>query len=520
MTTKAGTQTRRRAPLVAPTFEPDDAVTEVLRAVFPGVDVEAHRDAVSVTSVPAGTALCEEGDPAEVAWVVVRGRLRILRAHVPVADLGPTSVIGESGLTVGGVRAATIVARRDTIVAELSRQWLADVVGDDPTSIGHLLRSLDRTGVSVETTERTIALVPAGASDKAVDTLVARLRSAPDTVVVDEAMSRRGSGWLRDLEDSSNTVVLRCDPSWTAWTERAVNLADRVVTMVDATAPGLHPVEVALAEVPDMIVGSRTAVFVHPDGTPAPRRTRELLALRPDTRHLHLRETHARDHGRVSRHLRGQTVALVVSGGGARSLAAIGVYRELRRRGIPDRRRHRVQRRSRRHRPDRPGHRPGRDAAPGPRRLRTPPRPHHPRRLDPAWSAALGEARHAPRRRRHRGHLDPVRVHHHRPHRPQSRRAPARSVARARYGPACRCRACSLRSISTGTSTSTAASSTTCPCTPRCASLPGRRSSRSTSPRHAGPTSEHLPPDVSGVQLLLRRLLGRSTPTSRPSPPR
>ena len=69
------------------------------------------------------------------------------------------------------------------------------------------------------------------------------------------------------------------------WTERAVHLADRVVTMVDATAPGLHPQEVALAEVPDTVLGSRTAVFVHPDGTPSPRRTREHLALRPETRH-------------------------------------------------------------------------------------------------------------------------------------------------------------------------------------------------------------------------------------------
>lgn len=335
MKARVGVQTRRRVPLIAPALEPGDAVAEVLQSVFPGVDVAAHRDAVAVVAIDAGTTLCEEGDAAEVAWVVVRGRLRVLRAQVPVADLGPGSVIGESGLIDGGLRAATIVARRDTVVAELSRQWLAAVVGDDPTSIGHLLRSLDRGDAQLETTETTIALVPAGASQTAIDTLVARLRAAPDTVVVDDAVSQRGSGWLRDLESSSGTVVLRCDSSWTDWTERAIRLADRVVTMVDATAPGLHPQEVALAELPDVATGSRTAVFVHPDGTDTPRRTRDLLAVRPDTRHLHLRETHARDHGRVSRHLTGRAVALVVSGGGARSLAAIGVHRELRRRGIP-----------------------------------------------------------------------------------------------------------------------------------------------------------------------------------------
>ncbi len=313
--------------------------------MFPGIDVDAHRRAITVTELEAGDRLCEQGDDADVAWVVVRGRLRVLHTEPDVsddevevravADVGPGSVIGEAGLVDGGARGATVVARRDSQVAELSRQWLADVVGDDPTAIGHLLRSLNVGRDRLETTERVVAVVPSGASATAVDTLVDRLRAAPHTVVVDSATSERGSGWLRDLETASETVVLLCDASWNGWNDRATRLADRIVTLVDATAAAVHPNETAISELPGFLADARTAVFVHADDTDTPRRTRDLLAARPGVRHLHMRETNARDHARVCRHLTGQTVAFVVSGGGARSLAAIGVYRELRRRGIP-----------------------------------------------------------------------------------------------------------------------------------------------------------------------------------------
>lgn len=345
MSPRAGPNGRRRAPLVAPPLESGDPVSAVLQSVFPGIDVDAHLRAITVTDLEAGDRLCEEGDDADVAWVVVRGRLRVLRANAElvdggpdlraVADIGPGSVIGEAGLVDGGARGATIVARRDSQVAELSRQWLADVVREDPTSIGHLLRSLDAGRDRLETTERVVALVPAGASAIAVDTLVANLRSAPHTVVVDAATSERGAGWLRELEVASETVVLLCDGSWTDWNDRATRLADRIVALVDATAADMHPNETAISELPGFLADARTAVFVHADDTDTPRRTRDLLAVRPGVRHLHLRETNVRDHARVCRHLTGRTVALVVSGGGARSLAAIGVYRELRRRGVP-----------------------------------------------------------------------------------------------------------------------------------------------------------------------------------------
>ncbi|WP_436794847.1 patatin-like phospholipase family protein [Actinospongicola halichondriae] len=336
----SGTLGRRREPLVAAPVD-SDPVGAVLRSVFPGIAVDAHIGSVVVSDIEAGDTLCRQGDPADVAWVLIRGRLRVLHADSDgsamraIADIGPGSVIGEGGLVDGGTRGATVVARRDCLVAELSRQWLADVVGDDPTSIGHLIRSLDGGRDRLETTERVIAVIPAGASTLAVDTLVDHLRAMPETIVVDAAVSARGSGWLRDLETSTETVVLLGDGSWSEWNDRAARIADRIVTLVDATQPTLHANEIAVAELPGFLANARTAVLVHPDDLDTPRRTRDLLDARPDVRHLHLRETNARDHGRVSRHLTGRTVALVVGGGGARSLAAIGTYRELRRRGIP-----------------------------------------------------------------------------------------------------------------------------------------------------------------------------------------
>ncbi|KAJ1476604.1 hypothetical protein T484DRAFT_1824318, partial [Baffinella frigidus] len=68
-----------------------------------------------------------------------------------------------------------------------------------------------------------------------------------------------------------------------------------------------------------------------PDGcegevAPPPRNTKLWLEPRPGTKmHHHIRLGHARDTERLSRHLAGRAVGLVLGGGGARGLAHLGV---------------------------------------------------------------------------------------------------------------------------------------------------------------------------------------------------
>lgn len=62
-------------------------VDRVLLQAFPGVDPVDLREGVTVGDVKAGQILCQQGDDAQVAWIVATGRLR---ATIQTDD-GPTT---------------------------------------------------------------------------------------------------------------------------------------------------------------------------------------------------------------------------------------------------------------------------------------------------------------------------------------------------------------------------------------------------------------------------------------------
>jgi hypothetical protein len=76
-------------------------------------------------------------------------------------------------------------------------------------------------------------------------------------------------------------------------------------------------------------------VLLHPEAGVAPRGTREWLRRRSVSWHHHVRLTYPGDVERLGRFMTGTAVGLVLSGGGCRGLAHIGVLRSLEQRGIP-----------------------------------------------------------------------------------------------------------------------------------------------------------------------------------------
>jgi NTE family protein/lysophospholipid hydrolase len=76
-------------------------------------------------------------------------------------------------------------------------------------------------------------------------------------------------------------------------------------------------------------------VLIHPDGSQPPTGTHRWLAPRRVTRHYHLRWDSDADVTRLARALAGRAVGLVLSGGGARAYAHMGVMRALQEAEIP-----------------------------------------------------------------------------------------------------------------------------------------------------------------------------------------
>ena len=111
-------------------------------------DKELQKVRTSKRTLAAGEALFHMGDPASAAFVVVSGRLKILR--IADADgrellldiVGPGAVLGELAVFDDAPRSATIVALADSELVAIDRRDFMAVVRAHPDVAVKLLAAL------------------------------------------------------------------------------------------------------------------------------------------------------------------------------------------------------------------------------------------------------------------------------------------------------------------------------------------------------------------------------------------
>ena len=141
--------------------------------------------------------------------------------------------------------------------------------------------------------------------------------------------------WMSDLEDRFRYVVYVNEPDRSAWALRCLRGSDVMLLVARADgAPALTAVESALSRA-DRQMTAIELVLLHPSAEPRIADTARWLNERRVVRHHHVRMDARDDYARVGRFASGRAVGLVLSGGGARGLAHIGVIRALTERGVP-----------------------------------------------------------------------------------------------------------------------------------------------------------------------------------------
>lgn len=345
-----------------------DMLMDGLRSIFGQFDARMLEQVLPMlewVQVGGGEVLLEQGSRDESLYFVISGRLR---AVATAAD-GTRSVLGEvaRGETVGEMafftsepRTATVVAVRESVLVRFSREAFREVLTHYP------LVSLNMTRQVIDRLKRVssraplsrpvaiaIADITAGA-DAAAFARELRYALAPHgaTMVVDSAwidervgevgaasvtepdapQARRVAHLLEQVETEHQFVLLVADPGPSGWTRRCLRHCDEILLVADADAPETrHAIEQECLPHPGTERGEirQTLVLLHDDGRTAPARTARWFEGRAVSRHLHLRRGLARDWRRLGRILSGNAVGLVLSGGGARGFAHLGVLRAL-----------------------------------------------------------------------------------------------------------------------------------------------------------------------------------------------
>ncbi|MCC7177764.1 MAG: patatin-like phospholipase family protein [Acidobacteria bacterium] len=325
------------------------------------VDLESHADWVEARR---GDVVIHEGDVADGFYVVTAGRLEAVLggpgdATRVLGVASPGESIGEMAILSDDRRSATVRAVRDSVLMRFPAASFGPLTQRFPELLRNLmriqiarLRAANRA-VAPRRVISTIAVVPVSPGVPVGDFTARLVRSleasGPALHLTAAEVGRRLEGdgtpndegalahWLNEQEATHRFIVYEGEAAASSWTRLAARLADQVLLVGAAgadPAAGSHERDL-LPQGPASSHTRRTLVLVHPDGSRLPSGTAEWLRARDVHDHHHIRLDRDADFARLGRALAGQTVGVVLSGGGARGFAHIGMLAALTEAGIP-----------------------------------------------------------------------------------------------------------------------------------------------------------------------------------------
>ncbi|HEV8249386.1 MAG TPA: patatin-like phospholipase family protein, partial [Gaiellaceae bacterium] len=283
--------------------------------------------AASPVRLHAREWLFREGDDADRLYFVVSGRLRVVVEHdgeTRIARLlGPGAAIGELAILTGAPRSASVQAVRDSELLEIESDRFLDLLVRDPEFGAELARSLARqlqqSGglVAPDSQPSVFTVVPVAGVEASpfIDALQEGFAGLGPTALLDRP---DGGGWsaeLAALEAGHAHVLLVARPDDAEWADFCLRQADRVLLVAGGAPPAPLP---AVAECELALLGAPTAETVA-----AWRTTFSVRA------HHVVPEDDPEAPRRVARRLAGRSLGLVLSGGGARAFAHLGVLEVL-----------------------------------------------------------------------------------------------------------------------------------------------------------------------------------------------
>ncbi|HET9718460.1 MAG TPA: MFS transporter [Solirubrobacteraceae bacterium] len=320
-----------------------------------GLD-SAARDALAEDALPvrveAGEWLFRQGEEADAMYLVQAGRMEVVAepSGQLLRQLGRGDVVGELALLTDSPRSASVRAARSSELLMIRRGDFEQLLGASPATSLALSRSLAEqlrdTHAPISRDRPRPATVALVALDEAVPVadlsrrLAEQLRDAVSVAYVDAESAGAGSSptaedaaavygpVLDRLEASHDLVVLSAGvlPQPGPWLQFSLQQADRILVVADGSCDPAR-----LEGRPEL----RGCDLVAYDVAPASGALSACATvLEPIECHALRRSELEADLARMGRRLSGRSVGIVLSGGGARAFAHLGVLEVLGQAGI------------------------------------------------------------------------------------------------------------------------------------------------------------------------------------------
>jgi predicted acylesterase/phospholipase RssA len=310
--------------------------------------------------------LIKKGELGDCLYIVHSGSFLAYKTaaqgkKIHLSEIKKTELIGELALFTEEKRAANVIAIRDSMVWRLSKQNFDDFFQKYPDYVRPMikpiiLRLLNKTGLKNKH-RASIALFPAGKAplnrDFVLD-FVKNLKMIEPTILInyytvkqkfpgidfsksleDSSLQLKLLSWLSDLEVEYNYIIYEIDDSLPIWSDFCKRQADKILLIGDAKdSPKLGALEAKLFDNYSSSTRKIKLILLHEGNQQVITNTHAWLKYRP-VEITHIRLNHQKDMERICRIETGRGIGLVLGGGGAKSLAHIGVYKALCELNIP-----------------------------------------------------------------------------------------------------------------------------------------------------------------------------------------
>lgn len=322
---------------------PDMPGTSALAQLF---HQERNQGEATWFALPGGATLFEAGEAADRLYFLRAGRLGAFRRseNGELQFLGvirPGEPAGEMSLIAGIPHSGTVVALRDSEIFALPRDAFFEACEADARVMTELARLMilrsRQAATKASIGEPSVFGLLAAGPGVAVRPLADRIAREIGTLgysakVVGAEALHASTDWFSETEQNSDFVLYAAEHEDGGWRTVVGRQVDRLfwVGRGDAPPPSEPPTHAPLAA-----QGLVDLILVQPKSRRAPRGSQAWVDVLQPARLFHLRREHSEDVKRIARVIAGQSVGLVLSGGGARAYAHVGAIKALRERGVP-----------------------------------------------------------------------------------------------------------------------------------------------------------------------------------------
>ena len=318
-----------------------DTLEAALAQVFAARDTKA-----SWFALTGGEPLISVGDEADNLYLLRSGRLGVFRSEEgqPPQFLGvirPGEPVGEMALIAGTAHTSDVVALRDSEILALPRDVFFEAIRNYPDVMIELSRLMlhrarERTAGATEPSVFGFVSVRPRPIRAFVERIAACIEAQGYTCqIIDHSALSSVSEWFSRVEDRHDYVLYVAEQDEPSWASLCARQVDRLFIVGSALmAPPSNAGAAASPGATWRGAQFTDLILLRDPRMTMPANTGAWLDAFDPGRWFHVREGHAEDADRIARTITGTSIGLVLSGGGARAYAHIGVVRALHEAGV------------------------------------------------------------------------------------------------------------------------------------------------------------------------------------------